>query len=127
RSPPASGVPYPEIPHIPETEPSDAPSVLYSPQSPSADEWNPLPSARSGKQNLTVWHCHSCVSTPFCASYSEVFTHTLTIIPGILFPPVFPVQRLLHNRHIHWPAFPIAQVKNTQRSPLRLRFLACTL
>lgn len=25
------------------------------------------------------------------------------------------------------PAFPIAQVKNPQRSPLRLRFLTCTL
>ena len=27
----------------------------------------------------------------------------------------------------HWPASPIAQVKNPQRSPLRLRFLTCTL
>ena len=27
----------------------------------------------------------------------------------------------------HWPASPIAQVKNPQRSPLRLRFLNGTL
>ena len=37
------------------------------------------------------------------------------------------VQRLPNNRHIHLPAFRIAQDKNTQRSPLCLRFLSSTL
>ncbi len=37
------------------------------------------------------------------------------------------VQRCANNYTNHLPAFPIAQVKNPQRSPLRLRFLTCTL
>jgi hypothetical protein len=37
------------------------------------------------------------------------------------------VHRCANNYTNHLPAFPIAQVKNPQRSPLRLRFLTCTL
>ncbi|MCI8299367.1 MAG: hypothetical protein HFI69_03305 [Lachnospiraceae bacterium] len=37
------------------------------------------------------------------------------------------VQHCANNYTNHLPAFPIAQVKNPQRSPLRLRFLTCIL
>ena len=41
--------------------------------------------------------------------------------------PCLLVHRKLNNYPIHWPNFPIAQVQKPQRSPLRLRFCACTL
>ena len=38
-----------------------------------------------------------------------------------------PVQRFRNNQTLYLPIFPIAQSKKPQRSPLRLRFLLCTL
>ena len=37
------------------------------------------------------------------------------------------VHRIINNCHFHLSILPIAQDKKPQRSPLRLRFLSCTL
>ena len=50
------------------------------------------------------------------------------IVPSMLFGIVHvPVHRFRNNYTTHLSANPIAQIKKTQRSPLRLRFFICTL
>ena len=80
------------------------------------------------QHNRTV--CHTCVLKTVNRNMerggSEIYIDFTRLYRARL-RDYRTVQRYENNRTNHLPASPIAQVKNPQRSPLRLRFLTCTL